>query len=167
MAAVAMRGAEFGPAGAGDRPWSALSGFRINRPADLTVSLSHRGEIRQLDLAKIDDILGVATTAGEAVLVFSGGQAWAFTLPGHERSGGGGDGADSSILSPMPGRLIALEVGQGQEVARGQKLLTIEAMKMEHSLVAPFDGIVAELNVVEGEQVTEGALLVRIEKPGP
>ena len=47
---------------------------------------------------------------------------------------------------------------------RGQKLLTLEAMKMEHSLTAPFDGIVTELNVGEGAQVTEGSLLVRIEK---
>jgi 3-methylcrotonyl-CoA carboxylase alpha subunit len=64
----------------------------------------------------------------------------------------------------MPGKLIAVEVRQGETVARGQKLVTLEAMKMEHSLVAPFDGIVAELNATEGAQVSEGALLARIEK---
>jgi 3-methylcrotonyl-CoA carboxylase alpha subunit len=47
---------------------------------------------------------------------------------------------------------------------KGQKLVTLEAMKMEHSLTAPFDGIVAELNAAEGAQVSEGTLLVRIEK---
>jgi 3-methylcrotonyl-CoA carboxylase alpha subunit len=47
----------------------------------------------------------------------------------------------------MPGRVIAVEVRQGDRVAKGQKLLTLEAMKMEHSLAAPFDGIVAELEV--------------------
>ena len=56
----------------------------------------------------------------------------------------------------MPGRVIAVEVGQGEQVRKGQKLLTLEAMKMEHSLTAPFDGMVAELNVVEGGQVIEG-----------
>ncbi|HEV2866446.1 MAG TPA: biotin/lipoyl-containing protein, partial [Allosphingosinicella sp.] len=49
-------------------------------------------------------------------------------------------------------------------VVRGQKLVTLEAMKMEHSLTAPFDGIVTEVNAVEGAQVAEGTLLVRIEK---
>ncbi len=53
---------------------------------------------------------------------------------------------------------------QGDTVTKGQKLVTLEAMKMEHSLVAPFDGIVAELGAVEGAQVSEGALLARIEK---
>ena len=56
----------------------------------------------------------------------------------------------------MPGKLIAVEVKQGDAVTKGQKLVTLEAMKMEHSLVAPFDGIVAELNASEGAQVSEG-----------
>jgi len=46
----------------------------------------------------------------------------------------------------MPGRLISVDVAKGVAVVRGQKLLTLEAMKMEHSLTAPFDGKVAELN---------------------
>jgi 3-methylcrotonyl-CoA carboxylase alpha subunit len=49
-------------------------------------------------------------------------------------------------------------------VTKGQKLLTLEAMKMEHGLTAPFDGMVAELNASVGSQVQVDALLVRIEK---
>jgi 3-methylcrotonyl-CoA carboxylase alpha subunit len=64
----------------------------------------------------------------------------------------------------MPGKVIAVEVATGQAVTKGQKLLTLEAMKMEHSLVAPFDGVVAELNVSAGAQVQVDALLVRVEK---
>jgi 3-methylcrotonyl-CoA carboxylase alpha subunit len=60
--------------------------------------------------------------------------------------------------------VISVEVRKGDRVAKGQKLLTIEAMKMEHGLVAPFEGIVAELEAVEGGQVSEGTLLVRVEK---
>ena len=62
------------------------------------------------------------------------------------------------------GRVIAVDVAAGDPVTKGQKLLTLEAMKMEHGLTAPFDGMVTELNVTEGQQVTEGTLLVRIEK---
>jgi 3-methylcrotonyl-CoA carboxylase alpha subunit len=70
---------------------------------------------------------------------------------------------DGDILSPMPGKIIAVEVAAGQAVTKGQKLLTLEAMKMEHSLVAPFDGTVAELNAEAGAQVQVEALLARIE----
>ncbi|PJB63020.1 MAG: hypothetical protein CO095_17290, partial [Armatimonadetes bacterium CG_4_9_14_3_um_filter_58_7] len=52
---------------------------------------------------------------------------------------------------------------EGDAVAKGDRLVTLEAMKMEHSLVAPFDGTVAELNAAEGGQVSEGTVLVRIE----
>ena len=45
----------------------------------------------------------------------------------------------------MPGRVTAVEVAKGEKVAKGQRLLTLEAMKMEHALTAPFDGTVAEL----------------------
>ena len=63
----------------------------------------------------------------------------------------------------MPGRLTAVEVVVGDKVAKGQRLLTLEAMKMEHALTAPFDGAVAELNATAGAQVSEGQLLARIE----
>ena len=71
--------------------------------------------------------------------------------------------ASGTILSPMPGRIIAVDVAIGDAVTKGQKLVTLEAMKMEHSLTAPFDGIVAELTAVAGAQVQVEAMLVRIE----
>jgi 3-methylcrotonyl-CoA carboxylase alpha subunit len=64
----------------------------------------------------------------------------------------------------MPGRVISVDVRQGDRVAKGQKLVTLEAMKMEHSMLAPFDGVVAELAAVAGAQVTEGTVLARVEK---
>jgi 3-methylcrotonyl-CoA carboxylase alpha subunit len=62
----------------------------------------------------------------------------------------------------MPGRIIAVDGDVGDTVSKGQKLVTLEAMKMEHSLTAPFDGVVAELNAQVGAQVQVEALLVRI-----
>jgi biotin carboxyl carrier protein len=72
---------------------------------------------------------------------------------------GGGDGA---ITSPMPGKVVAIAVAVGDEVSRGQPLLTLEAMKMEHALAAPFDGVVEALNVTVGDQVSEGVALARL-----
>ncbi|WP_174293167.1 acetyl-CoA carboxylase biotin carboxyl carrier protein subunit, partial [Sphingomonas bacterium] len=74
------------------------------------------------------------------------------------------EAADGTVLAPMPGRVIAVAVAAGQTVAKGERLVVLEAMKMEQALLAPFDGIVAELKVVEGGQVSEGAPLVRVDK---
>jgi 3-methylcrotonyl-CoA carboxylase alpha subunit len=70
---------------------------------------------------------------------------------------------DGEIEAPMPGKVTAVEVSRGDKVAKGQRLLTLEAMKMEHALTAPFDGTVAELSASAGAQVKEGQLLVKVE----
>jgi 3-methylcrotonyl-CoA carboxylase alpha subunit len=59
--------------------------------------------------------------------------------------------------------VTAVEVKKGAKVEKGQRLLTLEAMKMEHALTAPFDGTIAELNAEAGAQVTEGQPLVKVE----
>ena len=64
----------------------------------------------------------------------------------------------------MPGKVIAVDVTEGEAVSKGQRLLVLEAMKMEHALTAPFDGTVAELKVGTGSQVHVEALLARVEK---
>jgi 3-methylcrotonyl-CoA carboxylase alpha subunit len=101
----------------------------------------------------------------EDVLVAEGGQVWRLAR-WRVGGAGGADASDGAILSPMPGRIISVAVAAGDTVTKGQKLLTLEAMKMEHSLVAPFDGTIAEFNASEGTQVSEGALLAKIEKGG-
>ncbi|MBW0008430.1 MAG: biotin/lipoyl-binding protein, partial [Sphingomonas sp.] len=96
------------------------------------------------------------------VVVFAEGQAYEFAL-GSRGSGTSHGLHDGEIEAPMPGKVTAVEVSKGEKVAKGQRLLTLEAMKMEHSLVAPFDGTVAELAAKPGAQVTEGQLLVKVE----
>ena len=73
-----------------------------------------------------------------------------------------GDDADEggSLTAPMPGKVIALLCEKGAKVTRGQPLLVMEAMKMEHTLSAPASGIVEELLYAVGDQVTEGAQLI-------
>jgi len=65
--------------------------------------------------------------------------------------------------SPMPGLVRAVFVSAGQDVEQGDRLVVIEAMKMEHALAATRDGRVAEVLVTEGQQVEAGAPLVRLE----
>jgi len=163
LAATALLASDFGAAEEGD-PWSALQGFRLNGAPDRSVALAHAGETRVVEAGGDPELEGIATAEGERVLVFAAGQAFAFMLPGAGGGAAGGGGGDGTLLSPMPGRVIAVDVRAGDKVAKGQKLVTLEAMKMEHSLAAPFDGVVAALEAREGAQVTEGTLLVRVEK---
>ncbi|MES2151306.1 MAG: biotin carboxylase N-terminal domain-containing protein [Pseudomonadota bacterium] len=79
------------------------------------------------------------------------------------RRGAGGDG-NGRISAPMNGRVVALGVAEGAMVSAGQLLLTVEAMKMEHSILAQADGKVETLRVALGAQVETGQLLIEIAK---
>ena len=69
---------------------------------------------------------------------------------------------DGTVRAPMHGKVLALFVGVGDSVARGQRLAVLEAMKMEHTLRAPVAGIVKEVVVSEGSQVAEAAKIMLI-----
>ncbi|MCE2828812.1 MAG: acetyl/propionyl/methylcrotonyl-CoA carboxylase subunit alpha [Sphingomonadales bacterium] len=142
----------------GDSPWNAALGFRLNAsPKAIARLRDDRDTLFEVPFAEI-----IAAEPARDVLVFTGGFARRYTLDRHEGTHGGVAG-DGTILSPMPGRIISVDVIAGESVTKGQKLLTLEAMKMEHTLIAPFDGVVTELNAVAGAQVQVEALLARIE----
>jgi 3-methylcrotonyl-CoA carboxylase alpha subunit len=65
-----------------------------------------------------------------------------------------------AVRSPLPGRVLSVAVSAGQHVRKGEPLLSLEAMKMEHTLRASVDGVVSELFVRQGEQVAEGSTLL-------
>ena len=74
--------------------------------------------------------------------------------------------AGGSLTAPMPGKIVALLVEAGTRVERGQPLLIMEAMKMEHTVTAPRAGLVAELYFQVGAVVNEGALLLAFAEEG-
>jgi 3-methylcrotonyl-CoA carboxylase alpha subunit len=69
---------------------------------------------------------------------------------------------EGSLLTPLPGTVVAVHVTPGQQVARGAPLVTVEAMKMEHTLTAPYDGRVARVAFGLMERVAAGAILVEL-----
>src|SRR5205814_6771729 len=100
---------------------------------------------------------------GDTNLLAENGAVFAIKLDEPRGTGASHGVHDGEIEAPMPGRVTAVEVSKGDKVAKGQRLLTLEAMKMEHALTAPFDGTVAELSALAGTQVTEGQILVKVE----
>ena len=71
--------------------------------------------------------------------------------------------ASGDVLAPMPGKLIDVFIKPGDVVERGQKLLILGAMKIEHTMKAPKAGTVKAVHTATGDQVTDKALLVEIE----
>ena len=71
--------------------------------------------------------------------------------------------AHGLVASRMHGLLVRLEVAVGQRVRKGEFMLAIEAMKMEHRIESPIDGTVVEVGAAAGAQVAPGQLLLRIE----
>jgi 3-methylcrotonyl-CoA carboxylase alpha subunit len=144
--------------------WREAVGFRLNAAASRKVSFAAGQETPstvELPNDWMERFTCIEETSG-GYAVFDAGEA--LFIRTEFRGTGTTHGLhDGEIEAPMPGKVTAVEVAAGDKVAKGQRLLTLEAMKMEHALTAPFDGTVAELNAAAGAQVAEGQLLVKVE----
>jgi biotin carboxyl carrier protein len=76
---------------------------------------------------------------------------------------GSSSGAEGSIQSPMPGKIFKIIKSEGEELKKGETILIMEAMKMEHAIKAPKDGLLKKILFQEGEQVQGQVDLVEIE----
>ncbi len=133
------------------------AGFRINAPAAEHAIVFVGGAAREATLA---EARALVEQGGEAIL-FEGGEVYEISLaPPVKGAAASGDGA---LRSPMPGKIAVVAVQLGAAVAKGDVVVVLEAMKMEHALRAPFDGTVVELNVTSGQQVREGIVVARLE----
>ena len=141
--------------------WIDLAGFRTNAAPDERIAFATDGDmaLRALPRGWRDRAVSSAP-ADDGIVLFGRGEA--LHVRTRVRPDAGGAAGDGAILAPMPGRVIAVVVAEGEAVTKGQRLVVLEAMKMEQALLAPFDGTVADLAAREGAQVTEGTVLVRV-----
>jgi 3-methylcrotonyl-CoA carboxylase alpha subunit len=148
-------------------PQTALSGFRLNTASTPEVRLSVNGQAQVARLSPEPSYEqqqhSLYCEAGEQLFAVEIGTTYRIVRERHDGTGHH-HAHDGDILAPMPGKVIAVDVSEGQAVTAGQRLMVLEAMKMEHALTAPFDGVVAELAAAEGAQVQVEALLARIEQ---
>jgi 3-methylcrotonyl-CoA carboxylase alpha subunit len=143
-------------------PWRRALGFRLHAPDRGHITVQQGDERRTFGLTELHDADGVIHTGPAGVMLYRHGAAFRFGLPNF--SGHHASAADGAILAPMPGKVIAVDVAAGEAVTKGQRLVVLEAMKMEHALTAPFDGTVAELTAQPGAQVQVETLLARVER---
>ena len=137
------------------------AGFRLNaNPA--TKTRLWVGE-KMYSVEPHPDGWGIHTPpTATGAIIMAPGRSWPVSLAPPRGSGAAAAG-DGAILAPMPGKVIAVDVTEGDTVTAGQRLMVLEAMKMEHALTAPFDGTVTELAASEGGQVQVEAVLCVVE----
>jgi acetyl/propionyl-CoA carboxylase alpha subunit len=143
-------------------PWTALTGFRLNAAPQASLRLYRDGEAIEAPLEAGPLSADVLLDAAGAIVVFEAGEAYAFSGQAPAAVAGEGPAGDGAVIAPMPGKVVAVAVAQGDKVVRGQTLVTLEAMKMEHALTAAFDGVVEAVSVSVGAQVSEGVVLARL-----
>jgi len=114
----------------------------------------------------LDGVHGRVTVlaADVEVMVLMGGEHWQLVEIDQLAIHQGEDPAAGRLTAPMPGRVTQLMVGVGDNVRRGEPLMIIEAMKMEHTVAAPADGTVAAIRFAVGDLVEEGAELISLER---
>jgi acetyl/propionyl-CoA carboxylase alpha subunit len=116
------------------------------------------GQIRHVRIIEIDQDLHLFHGGRQAVLRL------ARTEDSLQVSAGAEEG---SLLTPLPGTVVAVHVTIGQGVDRGAPLVTVEAMKMEHTLTAPYAGTVTRVAFGVGDRVAAGAVLAELSPTGP
>ncbi len=171
-------------------PWGALDGWRVGARASETVrfggdesfeiGITHgeetvtleiggtrieaRGDLSEYGIvtAVLDgkrSQAGVLALKDRIVILHRG---HAFEVTPHDPLAGAGAEAEgaATIAAPMPGKIISVHAAKGDQVKRGQPLVVLEAMKMEHTLSATRDAEVETIAVSPGDQVEEGAVVV-------
>jgi 3-methylcrotonyl-CoA carboxylase alpha subunit len=142
---------------------NGLFGFRLNAVSRTSVNLYVDGQRFLVDATSDDTGTGLCSDRERdgTIVVTEAGHSYFFsTSP--DAAKGQASAADGAIIAPMPGKVIAVDVAEGQSVTAGQRLMVLEAMKMEHALTAPFDGVVEGLSVSAGGQVQVEAVLAKV-----
>ena len=137
--------------------------FKVTLPAaTVTCSLISR-EGNHLFLGFGDRIVKAEITeAGREIGVFLDDAMHTFTRSDPFEAGADGGSRSNSIISPITGTVRTVNVELRSRVLKGETLIIIEAMKMEHALAAPRDALIVEVLVSTGDQVHEGAAVLKL-----
>ena len=180
IAAAALAVTDAGVPGAGIDPWSVLAGYAHFHTLSRRTHLRYGAEtILARVSARPDGRFQVALEAPHDainahdirtmpraarwpghVTVFEGAVGHTFIVPDPLARVDEAAAAAGSLRAPMPGLVKLVRAAAGDAVIKGQPLLILEAMKMEHTIAAPHDGVIAEI-ATEGAQVSDGTVLVR------
>lgn len=165
-----------------DDPWSALAGYSHFHPIarrvtvamgedNIAAGVTYVGDGRarvdlpgdQSTVLPVED--GKVARWPGKVTIFANGVGYTFGASDPFAEAAQADGGASSMRAPMPGLAKVVMAAKGDAVKKGQALLILEAMKMEHTIAASHDGVIDDI-VAQGAQVTDGTVLVRFVEEG-
>ncbi len=169
-----------------DSPWFKHDNWRLNQTSSsvitlwqggkllsdqprrwqINVSISNSGwrlqwdeHVVELTAQNRQEVSALVFPEENQITVFYSGNQWLFSLTNPAATADASQ-ATGNLHAPMPGTLIEICVEPGQAVTAGQRLLVMEAMKMEHALVAPRDGKIQTIFYKPGDRVNEGTELI-------
>ncbi|WP_375281132.1 acetyl/propionyl/methylcrotonyl-CoA carboxylase subunit alpha [Pseudooctadecabacter sp.] len=170
--------------------WAAMAGFRTWGPAAHSVDLMNGGDVQTHRVTLLGansfDVDGTVLTIApqpsgwrvtsegqtfaahvvrydNTLAVFRDGRCDVFAVPDPLAQDTAEAGGSDAVTAPMPGVVSQVIAAAGDMVAKGDPLLILEAMKMEHTLRAPRDGTVAEVMCATGDQVSDGIILLQMD----
>jgi len=155
-------------------PWAANDGFALGpaRQFDLDITVDGHprkatvqwGEGARVTMDGVAAGNGVRfVPAGAGVVAIANGVQRSVALKSYDSIDVDHLDGDGVIKAPMHGKVLAILVETGANVAKGERVAVVEAMKMEHALLAPADGIVREIAATVGAQIAEGATILVVE----
>ena len=169
--------------GDANSPWHAVDSWRPNLPArdrvelrdgddEISIDLTNSGNGWQAILPQSANPVAVEPLPervevyrdGHTLIIVNGIRQRRFIHVVPLAEADRGEGAGGGLTAPMPGKVVQTMVAVGDSVVRGQTVMILEAMKMEHAISAPADGIVADVFFAAGDQVDEGVELLRLAK---
>lgn len=125
---------------------------------------------RSTDTAQLTATVGEARGSArivqhkDAIHVFSGGYKYELFTELPLFASVKSEGSDGSVVTPMPCKISQVNVKPGDSVKKGQTLVILEAMKMEHVMKSPQDGVIESVNYEVGDMVGEGKRLISFRK---
>ena len=155
--------------GAGSEPAGAVTFGRRKRfftPSGSGVSLWGEGQRKESDSTEAEsfEYLIEKNNSGEKIWVLLDGCLfWDETSQESRSHGGAGDGDDSGLLAPVPGKVVRIIGKAGGPVEAGSPVMVLESMKMEFEVKSPISGKIEQILVEQGQQVDSGQVLARLE----
>jgi 3-methylcrotonyl-CoA carboxylase alpha subunit len=141
-------------------------GYVIDMPDGSAIIASAEHDENGAIVARLNNVRKRASVLrdGNRLMIFREGRSDRLDIFDPLAAAGGAEGTGGGLTAPMPGKIIAVMTEAGQSVTTGDKLVVMEAMKMEHTISAPVTGTVKEVFFGVGDQVDDGAELIAIEE---